>query len=542
MFVDALQASLKLTPKSGSPFTIPGGNVKHIKVQVYSYGFSCRVSFLVSSEKETDNVYSSFTTMDIMEANLQLTPCLLPEGTQVDPLSLSGIVTLKEILQERTVEHAPLSGNPVLYRLYQVTFSDPAQVLWRQHYPFDLLVNKSLKDVIEAHKGDKITPTYNWSVLETQNVINTVPLGVEASNGSFYDFIMWIVDSQNGVLTYDTKANGYTFSTSKSAEGQAASLDRQDISEYRVVFPETIRYNVDVLNAYSESPEKKTLTNDQAATVMTHAYMDRYPVAADYQNRQTLETARIKKRSHEVHLVFARFPTLTFNTGTLVKLEGGLWSASIFPHGQTYRVREITIDAEPADPELTTDHNLTASRYKMNVEAQLETQAETWVSLPAFQRPSFPIYVEGKILSEQGDDQAETYQIYQDANTSQNQYKVKIPLWGDDAQVVTSLEPIFVSGHFYFPAYKNERVLLALGFHSASIVRFLDWRADAQVTMDSQGNKLLMGQSSTSQTYLSHTYVDSKPVLTVKRTNDKDTETITISEGSLLLQTQEQSS
>ncbi|MEN6486528.1 MAG: hypothetical protein ABFD98_16755, partial [Syntrophobacteraceae bacterium] len=158
-----------------------------------------------------------------------------------------------------------------------------------------------------------------------------------------------------------------------------------------------------------------------------------------------------------------------------------------------------------------------------------------------FKSPSFPIFVEGKIVSEQGDTNAETYQIYQDANTKQDQYKVSIPLWSDQ-QVVAAFEPFYFSGHFYFPAYKNERVLVSLGLHTATIVRFLDWRANARLPMDSQGNRLLMGQTATSQTTMSHSYVDSKPVLNVQRTSDKDLQVIKLSEGSLLLQaTQDES-
>ena len=132
-------------------------------------------------------------------------------------------------------------------------------------------------------------------------------------------------------------------------------------------------------------------------------------------------------------------------------------------------------------------------------------------------------------------------QIYQDADTQRDQYKVTIPLWTNQ-QVVADFEPVFFSGHFFFPAYRNERVLVRLQLHSAAIDRFLDWRANARVPMDSQGNRLLMGQTATSQTTMSHSYVDSKPVLSVQRTSDKDLQIIKLAEGSLLLQTKQEES
>lgn len=540
MFADSLDLSLKLTI-SGTSFQIPGGNIKGFQLELHSYGFDCRVSFVVSSEKETDSLFASFTTTSLIEANLQMTPHFPPGDTALTALTVTGLVTEKDILAERTVEHAVLQGNPILYRHYQIVFADPARVAWGQHNPFDLLVDKSMKEVIDAHKGDKVSITYDWSVLDTKNAINTLPLGMEAGNGSFYDFVMWYVFAQDGVWTYSNQDNTYKLTQSKSAEGQAVALDQLDVSECRVHFPETIRCNANVLNAFSDNAQKKTLTQDQALTGITRDYMDRYPVAQDFQNRQTLETSRLKVRSHEVWLTFRRFPTIVFYPGCLVKLEGGLWSEKILPKGKVYRVRDLSISGEPVNPELTADHNLAFSNFNMNVEARMELQDEKWVSLPPFKTPSFPIFVEGKIVSEQGDTNAETYQIYQDANTKQDQYKVSIPLWADQ-QVVAAFEPFYFSGHFYFPAYKNERVLVSLGLHTATIVRFLDWRANARLPMDSQGNRLLMGQTATSQTTMSHSYVDSKPVLNVQRTSDKDLQVIKLSEGSLLLQaTQDES-
>ncbi|MCE5335611.1 MAG: hypothetical protein LLG06_13590, partial [Desulfobacteraceae bacterium] len=322
MFADSLDASLKLTI-SGTALVIPGGNIKGFKVRLHSYGFTCRVSFLVSSEKETDSLFANFVKTDLIEANLTLTPHLPPDGVTLTALSLTGLVTDKAILVERTVEKVILTGNPILYRLYQVDFADPAQVVWRQHHPFDLLVNKSMKDVIDAHKSEKVTITYDWTVLDTQNVINTLPLGIEAGNGSFYDFVMWYVWSQNGVWTYKNQDNSYSITQSKSSEGEAAAVDGQEIESWQVEFPETIRHAANMLNAYSENPQKEAITQDQAVTGVNYDYMDRYPVAQDFTNRKTLETARLMVRSHELRLTYRRFPTMNLYPGLFVKLEGG---------------------------------------------------------------------------------------------------------------------------------------------------------------------------------------------------------------------------
>ena len=100
--------------------------------------------------------------------------------------------------------------------------------------------------------------------------------------------------------------------------------------------------------------------------------------------------------------------------------------------------------------------------------------------------------------------------------------------------------PDYFSGHFYFPAYKMSRVLVALDFHSARIERFLDWKEGSRLSMDTQGNHLLFGKTPKNQTSINHVYEDEKPVLNVKRTRDIDTQSIRFEEGRLILETKEE--
>ena len=139
-----------------------------------------------------------------------------------------------------------------------------------------------------------------------------------------------------------------------------------------------------MLNGYSESPEIKAITQDQAVTGIRHDILGRYPVASDYQNRQNLETQRLKTRSHEVHLTFRRFPTISFKPGALVNLEGGLWSDKIFPKGKVYRVRNMSIEARSVEEEATADHNMTYSRYNL----EMTSDSNCWPRLGSNWPPS----------------------------------------------------------------------------------------------------------------------------------------------------------
>ena len=538
MFTDALELKLKLTI-AGTELKIKGGNVKTLALELHQYGFICQLSFWVSSEEKEDPLYPLFITQDLIKVKLDVLPYYNPKEVTLEPIGLTGLVTDKKILVERTIENVNVEGNPVLYRYYQIDFADPAQVLWRQHFPCDLFTKSCMKDILEAHKGRSITLDCDgWDVLDKQHAINTVPLGTAENKASFYDFVMWYVHSLGGVLTYDCNKNTYIFSASKKDDGQPKEMDKEDVEEFQVEFMETIRHTPHVLNAYSDDPKREAIDHEQSVDGVRRDYIGRFPIASDFTNRQDLETQRFINRQHEIQVTFRNFPCLPHRPGCMVKLEGPGWSKEILAHGKVYRVRDISITARSTKDEVTADQNMPFAEYNIDMKSQLELQDEKWVSLPPFQCPVFPLYVEGKIKSEQGDDEERTYQIYQDEETSQDQYKVIIPLWYDQ-EVVVPFEPGYFSGHFYFPAYKMSRVLVALDFHSARIERFLDWKEESRLQMDTQGNHLLFGKTPQNRTSINHVYEKEKPVLNVKRTMDIDTQSIRFEEGRLILETKE---
>jgi hypothetical protein len=113
-------------------------------------------------------------------------------------------------------------------------------------------------------------------------------------------------------------------------------------------------------------------------------------------------------------------------------------------------------------------------------------------------------------------------------------------LWNKEIKI--PFEPDFFTGHFYFPAYKHTRTLVALYFDCAEIDRFLEWGEDVRLPMDTQGNHILFGKNYESQTSMQHVYVDDKPLLSIERISGIDTELIKLEEGTLILQTKEDES
>ena len=532
-FTDDLAITLSLTI-AGQSYNIPAGDVKSLELSLHPYGFNGKISFVVTVEGTTDKLFTPITTKnDLIELSLQVVSYLKPSKTTSIPLVLSGLVTTRGFT-EQTLTNVLPSQTLMLCRHYHLTFADPAQVLWKQHYPCDLLTDSSLKTLITAHASAKINLTYDWSVLETVYPVLSLSLGASGNQANFYDFLLWLVDSQNGVFSYDITTNQYSLTASKSQTGTAKSLDAFEITKFGIDFPEVLRHQPNVLNAYSESPKITTITNAQVAVPIRHDYIARYPIAADMQARVDLETARFKQCSHEVWVEYKKFQLQVTPPGQLVNFQGSsAWNASLFNQANIYRVRKWQLHA------LWTKQGDVPgySCYEIQQSMRLESSTELWVDLPSYTLPVYPFFVEGKIVSETGEDTDATYQFYTDENTSINYYQISIPLW-DNKKVRAAYQPNLDAGQFYFPPYKNARVLVGLNFNSAVIADFLDWGSGTALPMDSQGNQLVMGKSTTSHNIIKHTYVDSKPELQIQRTEKKDTELLQFSDGYIILQTQ----
>ncbi|MEI6708353.1 MAG: hypothetical protein WCK96_14615 [Methylococcales bacterium] len=532
-FTDDLAITLSLTI-AGQSYNIPAGDVKSLELSLHPYGFNGKISFVVTVEGTTDKLFTPITTKnDLIELSLQVVSYLKPSKTTSIPLVLSGLVTTRGFT-EQTLTNVLPSQTLMLCRHYHLTFADPAQVLWKQHYPCDLLTDSSLKTLITAHASAKINLTYDWSVLETVYPVLSLSLGASSNQASFYDFLLWLVDSQNGVFSYDITTNQYSLTASKSQTGTAKSLDAFEITKFGIDFPEVLRHQPNVLNAYSESPKITAITNEQVAVPIRHDYIARYPIAADMQARVDLETARFKQCSHEVWVEYQKFQLQVTPPGQLVNFQGSsAWNSSLFNQANIYRVRKWQLHA------LWTKQGDVPgySCYEIQQSMRLESSTELWVDLPSYTLPVYPFFVEGKIVSETGEDTDATYQFYTDENTSINYYQISIPLW-DNKKVRAAYQPNLDAGQFYFPPYKNARVLVGLNFNSAVIADFLDWGSGTALPMDSQGNQLVMGKSTTSHNIIKHTYVDSKPELQIQRTEKKDTELLQFSDGYIILQTQ----
>lgn len=539
-FQDRLAISFKLTI-AGQVFDIPTGNIKSLELTLLPYGFNGGIGFVMSCENRVDSLFTPFTQNDLIEVSLQVALRFLELEEGIDktitPLILKGLVSTRSFT-EQTLTNILKTQDYMVHRHYHLQFADPAQVLWTQHYPCDLIVDSDLKTLINAHKPAQINLQITWPLLEVNTPVLSLSLGAPGNKASFYDYLWWQVDTWNGVFSYDAPTNQYSLSATKSASGEPVHLDPQEIAGFSIEFPEIRRHQPKVLNAYSESPENTPIVNTQAVTPIRRDYIARYPIAANMVERVGLETARLKQHAHQVRVDYQRFQFHATAPGCLVDFKGSsAWSTSLFVQPNTYRVKEWRMSAKAIwEGDLMRDLNNVEADFSIELCMLLENSADACVAMPPYITPAYPFFVEGKVVSETGEDTDMTYQFYTDDDTSINYYKVAIPLW-DSKNVRAAYQPHLDTGQFYFPPYKFQRVLIALGWDSATITAHLDWGAGTALPLDSQGNQLVMGKSTKSQNIVKHTYVDSKPKLEIQRTQDNDTELMQFSDGYIILQT-----
>src|SRR5206468_3060409 len=121
-------------------------------------------------------------------------------------------------------------------------------------------------------------------------------------------------------------------------------------------------------------------------------------------------------------------------------------------------------------PEPIDDLAQTHAGYKGELSAVLEDVTDLAVRWPPHRTPRYPVHLEGKIVSETGDDPQETFQSY----TETKEHKVEVPLF-ESKKVVCPFNPNTMPGQFYNPAYKKARVLLGADLEKFWIKRYLDW-------------------------------------------------------------------
>jgi hypothetical protein len=529
-----LQLELTLTI-NGKAFSIPGGQVKHVVLHMASHGFTGSVTFWTALEKKDAPLFTAFSKPDLAQVRLSVTAVDPELDPPPAPLVVQGLARSRRILAE---VHGTQKNTESVFRRYTIEFADAAQVLWRQHRPVELVTDTSLGEVLDAHKAS-LQLTQDWALLRQKQPMLCLAVGADAPEASFYDFVLWYVDSNNGVFSYDCKQNQYLLADSKPS-GQAVPLSRLRVHDTQVRLPPPIRHSARVLNALAEGPTTVPLEQAQAVSGVSHDFMLRTPLTAQAELRQKLEKARLQVPQLQLDLSFKQFPSVDVFPGSLLRLEGTQWPKGATGLDEDQRVLTLDFEAHAEREGQYDEQQALKAHYQALLAIRLESASEPIVSLPPYRLPHYPIHVEGLVHSPGGEPEDRRYLITDDEKTSLSSFHMMIPLWNKTVSVPA--EPTHMPGHFFFPPYKNTRVLVGLHFDSAELIRFIDWKPGVRSPQDGQGDQLLLGQNKTSQTGLTHDFQDDKPVWRIHRTSGGDTQVVRMGEGHLFIQVKESSS
>lgn len=522
-FSDRIKGQLELTIGS-EKISRPIGSLESIRIKATVYGFQADVVIGVVCDGVPDPLFASFTKPDLMTAMLEIA-----NGNQgyadekAAPWTIKGVVTTRKIVETTSDEQ---SETPVVLRKYSIQFLDPARFFWSRHHPIELFTSVSMKEIITAYLPPGMQIDGSWNALEESLEMICVGTGSEGP-AHFYDLVVWFVHENHGVIEFDAAKAKYRFAAAKSKSKEKLAID-PDITQHVLVRPsEPRRRSSAVLNAYSEAATRnKALPNTDAVKGVRRDALLRSPLQPPMDRLARVETGRLDAAPPTVEVRFHRLPpAFAFPNGAITLAEE--FSAALHSFGKTYRVFEAEIDAQIEAPVDVGDPDDDTAVFQLSYTLRGEQQSDSRPRLPEFTLARYPVIVEGKVLAAAGGDEDRTWTAQENEVNALHAYRVNIPLW--NKVVKTPFLPDRQPGHFFFPLYKHERVLVALHFDHAEVVGTLDWAG--RLAQTTQGNQIMLGKRDKDETVARHVYQEAKPVLTVTRKLAGDTQTITVSEG-----------
>jgi hypothetical protein len=526
-FLESLVVDLKV-----AGVQVPGANVKRLELHMLPYGFSGTVEFWLRGDPAADpsaSLHETIIGTDSLTIELAVSK-LHYLGEKTAPLQIAGLVGSRSFGE---IVGTGVATHPILFRRYRLTFTDPACALWSQHRPSIVYGKTALEAVLAEHTPSSIALTKSWSVLRTKRPIVCLALGEDSA--SFYDWLAWFVDTSDGHFVYDYEGASYGLADEKPAARSPASWPAAASGELTVILPDPARHSVNLLNSFGDATGTTAVESAYAINGVRRDYLLHTPLSTEVTSRKTLEKKRITLGKPEIHVQCRLFPEVHPAPNSAVELDREEFSARVFGYGRTFRTTEVHLEARAKDESPESDIDLDDTEYRVSLSYRFESADDVTRRLPPYRTPRYPMWVEGRVVSSLGEDGDRTHLIYEDEETSRDYYQVRLPVWNVEIRV--PFLPQFHPGHLYFPAYRDSRVMLAIGFDAAQIHAFLDWGDAVRLPVASQGNQILFGKNGTSETGLKHWYVASKPELEILRKHQGDVGTMTVRDGTIVIET-----
>jgi hypothetical protein len=517
----------------GDDFIITPSDVTNLEIELDQQGFKGKVSFW-GRESQKD-LFSTLRSLETTIVSVGFESVIKVPNDKPNTIIFKGPV-YKKIAEERYFKE--IADTPVLQCHYELHFRDSASLFWKEHFPSLLLTDCSYSDVIKENSIDEVNVKISWPLFLEKHFLLT--LGLSPDIGiSYYDFIMWLVDQNGGFLQYSSELNQYLICPIKPPTTNAVKIDYLIVDTVRLIQEQIPRHSSRVLNTYTSDTKKHTIDDLHSVSGIRQDYLIRTNISQDVIRQKDTQKSRQQSSMNKLELVLKEFPWFSFTPGSFVDLSNKSWPEHLHRPSDIMRVDKTIIKCRAENQETGAQLKEHSHQCTLDIKLILEVPEDLSKKTIEYQAPAYPIQVEGKVISEIGKDEDSSFNIYNNSDTNLDYYHVDIPLWNKEIPIL--FENNYFSPHFFFPAYKNMRVLIDLYFDHAEINRFLDFGPRVRMPLDTQGNQVVMGLNSNSQSVINHKYTNQQPVLTVESNTDTDSEIIRLTEGSILIQTTSES-
>ena len=474
-------------------------------------------------------------------------PVLYEEGLPPMPPLVPIEMVINAVITERTIiEHTSFNAEDIIVsiREYTIEFCDPAQALWRRHFPLALYTQKSLKQVINANTNPIITVSAHGPQLSVAQEMIFLPLHPDnpsRERASFYDWLMWRLDEIQHEWQYDYSQNIYKI-VPQPKRPEPFEIFAADIAEIITHRVEGRFYTESLMNDYTPAKANRPILNLDAVKGLRQDRLFHTQVPdlfdAEYLKRQ----GDFSQPHPAFILLFKRFPSRPFPPGVGVdfKLDPIDFPDHRFlipPDAKTAnRVARLCVELKTKETDvLPRFKGYSEGIFRCAVAAELQSGKDKDPRLPRYIEPRYPLDIEGMVHTDIGQPGEQIWQTYTDPTTAVVTLEVAIPLFKYQ-RVKVPFEPISQPGHFFFPPYRNERVLLSLYYDRAEVKRFLNWRIGAEMPMQTQGNHLKMGRDLLNGASLQLTYAGDIPTFTITRQRYSSIQTILMYQSGIRLE------
>lgn len=539
-FTDHLNLLLNFEAE-GQTVKLTTASIRMIDLELFPFGF---LGHLEISVFENEELYEMLSGPKIVKATLTFQSADPMElGKQI--IEIKGITTGKGFKRVSGSKNEPEKAQ----RIYKIDFCDYLRATWQEHYPTNVYVDESMKDILEKHLHPEVKVNFKWNELEKKFPITAFSLEHKhwlkpQDQSNFYSFLIWYLHQEKGLLLYDYKTHQYTITGVKQPlSGDPLEIRTKFIESPFCIFPSAPRYNERLIKHSATSSEYEDKENPHPFDKILREKFD-YANYTDFPEQADLKVlSSLESEKSEILIEFSGMSKEMvldkLTPGSYIKFKSdneGDWNDDPKFKGKNFRIRSFHFNA--FNYEHDDESYKPLQHFDQYVKARLEEEDEKYAEWPKFY-PLNPFLVQGKVFSDIGEEEQSTFKIQDSEKAPKGHYLVYVPL--AKKCLVVPFGP-YESPKRFDPFSKDTQVALWMHFRTARIIGPIGYDPQVRLPAGIQGNQYVYASNGKDKyTLIRHEYVGGKDsVLTIQQSSsEKQLQTVEIKEKSMTLAVEE---